>query len=203
MRSYDDTLLRLKPDVWFFAIKNRIQVKNKENEVIMQEVLLGKIFYDRTIKRHASPNETGSMILYLLARDLDDEIHSNTLKDLVLGKFSTTDSEVVINDLVAFLGTLETCFSDNIPSYLSRSGENPQPSQEKRLEGTGYGILDKFPAGRHPGTLVPDPVGLFNERNPMAWVRPELNQASSGVISTRSHFYCISEDGVNGWTKKI
>ena len=176
--DYRDTLLSLKEDVWFFFIKN-------ENTV------LGKIFYDRSRKRHASPNKTASMLLYLLARDLEDDIHFDTIIDLMSKKFKDVKTEAAITPaqateyLNAFLEKCELCFN-------VRKGGPPE-----------YGILNfKDEPHVHKGTPVPDPMELF-EPPLIPWETPNINAKDSPVIFARSHFYASPEDGVNGGTIKI
>ena len=169
--GYADKLLNLKDGVWFLFLRDG-------------DNILGKIFYLHSHRKDAKPNKVASMLLYLLARDDGDDIHYETLRNLVEQKFNM-DSYEATDKLNAFLASLENCFTGGTIKKLDKT--------------MTYGILEKKDAGSHPGTPVPDPMSLFDGPT-MEWETPELNVGQTEPIVNKTHLYARPHHGVNGGT---
>lgn len=175
---YGNQLLSLKKNVWFFLMRQRMDV-------------FGTLFYTGSQKNSAKPNRTASMLLYLLARDNGDEIHFNQVEKLIEKKFKIPEGKTANSLLHEFLLSLETCFP--------REG-TPLREQQKK-----YGILETKPAEtRDDGTPVPDPMELFETDTEgwgqIDWEPPKLEPSSEEPIVKKTHFYVRPEKRKNGGT---
>ncbi len=183
--NYEDMFLNLKHDVWFFFVRN-------------QDTILGKLFYLGSHKKQAKPNKTATMLLYLLARDEGDDIHFNTVRNLMYQKFDFKNYDEATKELNKFLDTLDHGFSGGHHLFFYKeTGELKQEGFRK------YGILEKKVAEGRRGTPVPDPMMLFEVpqgEGKMEWMEPKLNLSELEPIVNKSHFYARPEDGVNGGT---
>ena len=176
--SYETMLLNLKKGVWFFFVREG-------------DNFYGKLFYVDTYKKHAKPqNKTAIMLLYLLSRDEGDDIHFNTLRDLVIKKFKIKEKNIDIETankiLNAFLGKLDELWTGGKIPLHKPDGTF---ASEKVLS---IGILDKREAGGDPGTPVPDPMMLF-DGDPINWEDPLLIPGHLPPIVHKTTYFALPE----------
>jgi hypothetical protein len=88
----DQTLLNLRPQILFFALKDPDSAK-----------ILGEIISINGRKSFEPNNNTATMLLYLLASDDDDAMLLRTFLDLVMAKYSG----VTTDDVYTFLEKLD------------------------------------------------------------------------------------------------
>lgn len=139
--AYDNMLLNLKPNVLFVGFYDHVNQRQ-----------MGKVV---RISRHGlsfkPDNATAAMLLYLLCREAGDEIHFNTLKQVVMQKTGFSDAEATTK-LNAFLELLNS-----------------------------LNLLTTAPANGRPGTDDADPKEIFVPGKPQSnwnWTDPTLTQSN-------------------------